>query len=769
MTGELRKLKLISGSLRSQPAPPKPEKRLSPIYQFGPFQLDVGRYDLRRDGHRVRLAPAPMKLLLLFVERPGALIDREDIVNSLWSSPSMVDVDQGINTAIRRIRQVLRDDSANPRYIETVVGKGYRFIAEVKVVDSAQNVQPAASPAIQNEPELGKEEELRPPVLEIAPPPAQPAEENEEKRARRKRISIWAVSFAALLLLAAVCVGWWIFHRPHRYIATLSQVTANDTEQRVTTAAISPDGKWIAYSDVNGLYLRLLQSGKTVTLNAPEAFQAERIAWYPDQTRLLVSGFDTQFANLEIWTVSITGAPPQLFRKDAHSGVPSPDGAQIAFLPANDREIWVAGADGDGAHRLLTDPAGKTFSQLFWGGNAKRVSYRRSVVNGTETGDYESADAATGQVLAREKIYTFYAAFALADGRMFYLSDAAPHTGDNFSLWEVNTDPASGAFVSQPAQIAVLPKERAFGLTGTEDGSRLSFIGSKGAPHVYVARLALPGPALADVTRLTHDTRNDYPHAWLHDNETVIFESDRVSAYRIYGQRLQDPDAREFNTGSAPAVLPQVTPDGKWILYAMNPDTFMSPRSRLFRVPVVGGTAEQVDLHGPLQEFSCPLRSGSCVLLEIEGHKYFHYYALDPLAGKGRELARTSWVPHVLHDWDIAPDGSAVVVSVHDAGTPRIRIVPLGHSAGAERELKVRAYGMPSGVNWAADGQGWYVSSDTGAGTLMLYVNQQGASHILRIVPLGTWGVPSPDGTKLAFIDEAVDSNVWMWEISRRR
>ncbi|MGB9421924.1 MAG: hypothetical protein WBR26_17030 [Candidatus Acidiferrum sp.] len=140
---------------------------------------------------------------------------------------------------------------------------------------------------------------------------------------------------------------------------------------------------------------------------------------------------------------------------------------------------------------------------------------------------------------------------------------------------------------------------------------------------------------------------------------------------------------------------------------------------------------------------------------------------LDPINGKGRELSRTSWVPHVLNDWDVAPDGSAAL-SIHDAGNPRIRIVRLDHSE-TDRELKLRAYGVPWGIKWAADGKGWFVSADTGAGTLMLYVNQQGDSHVLRNTPLSTWAVPSPDGTKLAFIDRAIDSNVWLWEIGRQR
>ncbi len=226
---------------------------------------------------------------------------------------------------------------------------------------------------------------------------------------------------------------------------------------------------------------------------------------------------------------------------------------------------------------------------------------------------------------------------------MFYLSDAPLISARTFPCGRLTPIPRSGAFHSAPLQIAPPARRACLCLDGTEGGERLSFVFSKGASHVFVARLQFPGPNLADVQRLTRDTRTDYPHAWLHDNETVIYESNRVSAYRLYGQRLQDPKPREFNTGPAPRVLPRITPDGKWILYVSNPDTIMSSSSRLFRIPTDGGPPEQVSLDSPLQEFGCPLRSGSCVLLQFEEHKTLRYFVLDPLTGKGREMGRTAW------------------------------------------------------------------------------------------------------------------------------
>jgi len=95
--------------------------------------LDLTSFQLIRGGQRVKLEKTPMELLALLVSKRGALVTREEIVHAIWGDAVHVDVDAGINTAIRKIRHALDDDSASPRYLETVVGKGYRFIGPITV------------------------------------------------------------------------------------------------------------------------------------------------------------------------------------------------------------------------------------------------------------------------------------------------------------------------------------------------------------------------------------------------------------------------------------------------------------------------------------------------------------------------------------------------------------------------------------------------------------------------------------------------------------
>ncbi|HUD64169.1 MAG TPA: helix-turn-helix domain-containing protein [Candidatus Sulfotelmatobacter sp.] len=103
-----------------------PEKKVL----FGRFVLDFGRYQLYRSGRPVRLEGLPLQLLMLLIENRSQLVTRERIAEELWGKDVFVDAEQGINTAIRKIRLALRDDYVKPRYLQTVVGRGYRFVAE---------------------------------------------------------------------------------------------------------------------------------------------------------------------------------------------------------------------------------------------------------------------------------------------------------------------------------------------------------------------------------------------------------------------------------------------------------------------------------------------------------------------------------------------------------------------------------------------------------------------------------------------------------------
>src|SRR6266516_4596234 len=102
----------------------------------GDIELDLGRYELRRFGRRIKLEKKPMELLIFLVGRREQMVSREDIIKKLWRSDLFIDTERNVNNIVRKIRTAMGDDSAKPRFIETVVGKGYRFIGPVRVIDA---------------------------------------------------------------------------------------------------------------------------------------------------------------------------------------------------------------------------------------------------------------------------------------------------------------------------------------------------------------------------------------------------------------------------------------------------------------------------------------------------------------------------------------------------------------------------------------------------------------------------------------------------------
>src|SRR5690349_14070531 len=118
---------------------------VGPVVRFRDFELDISQYELRRSGRRVKIGRQPMDLLILLAQRPGQLVTRAEIAERLWGPDVFVDVETGVNTAISKVRQALHDTAERAEFVETVAGRGYRFIAPVD--DAPALVPPAAAAA----------------------------------------------------------------------------------------------------------------------------------------------------------------------------------------------------------------------------------------------------------------------------------------------------------------------------------------------------------------------------------------------------------------------------------------------------------------------------------------------------------------------------------------------------------------------------------------------------------------------------------------------
>lgn len=189
-------------------------------FRFGDgYELDLGAYELRRDGRALRMPRIPMEMLTLLVEQRGNLVTREEIIERIWGREVFVDTNNSINAAIRKIRIVLKDDAEEPRFIQTVPAKGYRFLAAVtEIANSSVLAEPTGvSNAIQT-PETVRPEQIPPNQISaehINPGLAGSAARNQSSAGRkRKRLQRWViVSAVVFVALTAMGIIYVRFHR----------------------------------------------------------------------------------------------------------------------------------------------------------------------------------------------------------------------------------------------------------------------------------------------------------------------------------------------------------------------------------------------------------------------------------------------------------------------------------------------------------------------------------------------------------------------------
>lgn len=324
------------------------------IFEFGDCILDCDRFELRRAGHRVKVERKPMELLILLVTKQGTLVTRDEIAASLWDPDVFVDVDPSINTLIRKIRYALRDNAIEPRYVETVSRKGYRFVSEVVEKTPARafgvNRNGPASEGIEADSRFSPEP---PPlrghdsVVEVeqahAPSNVLPAPAKANTSSNRELTYALALALAALVIAVTIVVLRPSGHRDNKPPRLLVR--------DAFFPSISRDGKLLAYLSTLGgdlphvwVQQAAAEQSMQVTFGQVRDYAVELA---PNATYILV-GRDEKGGRLSVR--SIFPSEPKFVLPSAKWGRISPDGQTI--LCFGDGEVFVASAKTGDAVQL---------------------------------------------------------------------------------------------------------------------------------------------------------------------------------------------------------------------------------------------------------------------------------------------------------------------------------------------------------------------------------------------------------------------------------
>jgi DNA-binding winged helix-turn-helix (wHTH) protein/Tol biopolymer transport system component len=767
------------------------------MVRFGVFEVDLRAGELRRNGVKVKVQNQPFQILSMLLERPGEIITRDEMQARLWSAETFVDFDHGLNSAIRRLRDALGDSAEEPTFVETLGRRGYRFVFPV---EKPRVEQPKRSEGYESE-GLAEvvsisgpaPEEVSPvPVLElVSPAPVPPVQRPWKLKA--------ALACGALVVLASLVplsnensylsrtrLGESARHLlliEHAATPTITQrrLTANPSDTPVANGVISPDGKYLAFTDGSGFYIRQLAGGETHAIPLPEGFEPRPESWFPDSVHLVVSVFhDLERKPPNLWEISILGGTPRRLAEEGSSARVSPDGSKIAFLkgPWDNQEIWLMEPDGNGARKIL-DAGDEWFGPVAWAPDAKRFAYIRGA-NSTipdrfwkRIDVYDLAQGRSERVLSEVRLGDHIA--WMKTGRLIYaVHEAEPNQGD-INLWAIQLKADSGLPSGRPVRITN-DRDAIAGLSADAAGNRLALLRSNSQADVYVADVEERGERLSAPRRLTLDQRDDYPTTWTPDSKTVLFLSDRDGPFRIFKQDIGQTQSELLVGGDDIVIMaPRLTPDGLSALYLVTAKRKDLPDNRrLMRVPLAGG-ASQVVVEGPeIMGYQCArLPSKLCIYGQIESNSDgYRFFTFDPAGGKGTELlAGKVKKRYAMNNWSLSPDGKYLVTAKGLTPTDDIALRIIKLADGTEQLIPVPQIKLLMGMEWSADSSSIWVGGFMGRGaggarSGLLNVRLNGSVKVaLRGLNPGVlWGVPSPDGQRLALLGNTESSNMWLLE-----
>src|SRR5690348_6315383 len=316
--------------------------------RFGVFELDSQTGELRKGGLRIRLQEQPFRVLVTLLDRPGELVTREELRKKLWPEDTFVDFDQGLGTAIRKLREALGDSADNPRFIETLPRRGFRFIVPV----SWETARAVAGPGV------------------AQPGPARHA----RRQVLHHRVALIAVAILGLGALAYLLT-------PSPSIPKVMKIVQLTNDGRMKSPIIVTYGSRIYFSEVIRLggwspAVISTSGGEVVPIPVNPLNDSPILDISPDGSRLLleVPGLVWPGSDGPLWVVpAVGGVPRRLGQLIAHEARWSPDGEKILFTRINDHHLYVARADGTESRPLAALPGQPYY--IHWSPDGRYISF----------------------------------------------------------------------------------------------------------------------------------------------------------------------------------------------------------------------------------------------------------------------------------------------------------------------------------------------------------------------------------------------------------
>jgi DNA-binding winged helix-turn-helix (wHTH) protein/Tol biopolymer transport system component len=591
-----------NGTRNKAEKPSSPAAMVPTRFAFGVFEVDLTTEELKRAGHRIHLQSQPFRILAALLERPGELVTRQELQLKIWGTDVVVDFEHALGNAIKKIRDAIGDSAENPRFVETVSRRGYRFIAPVSALGNSAHGAP---------------------TLEVPPSPDPPstAASSAARGSIQEPFPLAKVRPLGWLLAVCVCaLALGIFGVQHvmRKLQPPPRISQLTLDGRIypqgfrspeTLSPLAVEESRIFSSAIDQSHIILLESdldtGMARQLNLPLDVQEPEIDDIsPDGTKLLVrshSGVELQEAEQPLWVVPTNGG--SAFRVgdiQSHDATWTPDGKKVLYATGN--RLETVSPEG-GISSLVAEAAGRAF-WLRWGPDGKTLRFTivDSQQNTTSLWELRSDERVAHRLaFGTNAPANVCCGIWTSDGRFFVIQGT--HNG-NIDLWVLEgsstanarqitngplnyTSPAAG----RNEQIffegvdAVSPVEqREFDSAQKEFLPRTDFLQEAvrvvfSLDHQWVAWTDVPGHlwrARADGSeklQLTSGSLLVMNCAWSADDSRIAMMAKYPNhVWQVFETRQSGGELQSLLPPDGPAVGdPTFSPDGKYLAFASLP------------------------------------------------------------------------------------------------------------------------------------------------------------------------------------------------------
>src|ERR1700683_1703701 len=720
-------------------APPSFGRRV----RAGLFEVDLGSGEVHKNGRKIPLQEQPFRVLAMLLERPGEIVTRDELQASLWPADTFVGFDEGINTAIRKLRVAFGDSADNPCFIETIPRRGYRFIAPAAPSESRTTGLPTA-PAISGSSATAE-------LTMAQMPPVHPSGSSVLEAVKQHKLGLTAALLVVLVVMTAAGYGAYsVFTRGRARVPfqnyAISQITDNAKTQG---AIISPDGKYvlneIVDTGMSSLWLHHIPTNSDTQVVAPSEAFYTNFDFSPDGNYFYFrKARNSTLDEFDLYRAPVLGGNPQIIVRDTDSDTGfSPDGKHIAYERGNNPEVGkfqvlIANSDGTGEKMIASGPMGSLRRYVAWSPDGRRLGL--TDVIGDAPGPIQLMDVLSGKTpdLGAINGFVFLKSVWLPDGRGLLVQYQDVNTGLNRNQI---------GFISYPGgQFHTITKDTNSyeSLSLSADAKTLATVQLKRLFNLYVIPAAgtgasLPTPTmpqrqkgslsfnwagndgfyLAEDRQLVRVSSTGSNKTTLLSNTTVtsvsVCPDGRTLLLSLIGQEggnstniwrinADGTNLKQLSNGKRDRIS-QCSRDSKWAYYVNAND------SRVERVPVDGGTPEALpgtpiphalilDRYFDLS----PDGKTAVFLIALLGTNAAHKIAVVPLDAGNRPKVRLL-DPHsaIWYPMRFAPDGKALIYPITQNRIENLWLQPLDGSPGPE--ITNCKTDLILGLQWSPDGK----------------------------------------------------------------